>query len=95
MQSTPKHWENAFALSLNKSLIQSAISVLIMAPLTRAQLRFKACTYLQIPPSLVLDVIPNCARNKYFIHWLTVTKRGNPEFHVDVVVAKELEKQKL
>lgn len=63
-------------------------------PLTRAQLKFKACTYLQIPPSLVLDVMPNCGNTKYFIYWLTVTKRGKAEFHVDLVPSKELERQK-
>jgi hypothetical protein len=63
--------------------------------LTRAQLKFKACTYLQIPPSLVLDVIPSCGKTKYFIHWLTVSLKGSPIFHIDVVAAKVLEKQKL
>jgi hypothetical protein len=64
-------------------------------PFTRAQLRFKACGFLKMPPSLILDVIPNCAKTKYFIHYLEPRSNGKHTFHTELVEAKELEKQKL
>lgn len=62
---------------------------------TRADLRFKACGYLKMPPSLILDVIPNCAKTKYFIRYLEPCLNGKHTFHTELVPAKELEKQKL
>lgn len=64
-------------------------------PLSKAQLHLKACHLLAVPPSLILNIVPNCAKSKYFINWLTVSRNGKPVYHTELVTAKDLEKQKL
>jgi hypothetical protein len=64
-------------------------------PLTKAALHLKACQLLAVPPMCILNVVPNCAKTKYFIHWQIFTTKGKPVYHTELVAAKELEKQKL
>lgn len=64
-------------------------------PLSKAQLHLKACHLLAIPPSLILNIVPNVSKTKYFIHWMAVNLNGNAKHHVELVTAKDLEKQKL
>lgn len=60
-------------------------------PLTKAQLHLKACHLLALPPMCILNVVPNCAKTKYFIHSRTFTTKGKAIYHTELVAAKELE----
>ena len=61
-------------------------------PLSKDQLHLKASRLLGVSQSLILDVVPNCSKLKYFIHWLTVNRKGICQNHVELVTAKDLHK---
>ena len=63
-------------------------------PLTKSQLHLKACMCLAMPPSCILNVVPNCGKSKYFIHYVVI-KRGKPTYLTEIVQAKDLEKLKI
>lgn len=64
-------------------------------PLTKADLHLKACRLLAVPPACILNVVANCAKTKYFIHWRIFTTKGKPIYHTELVAAKDLEKLKI
>ena len=61
-------------------------------PLSKDQLHLKASHLLAVSRSLILNVVPNCSKSKYFIHWFTVNRNGNYQHHVELVAAKDLHK---
>ena len=64
-------------------------------PLSKAALHLKACNLLAVPPSCIIEVIPNTAKTKYFIHWRLFSSKGKAIYHTELVAAKDLEGRKV
>lgn len=60
-------------------------------PLTRAQLISNAYLFLDIPKSWILDVVPNCGKTAYFVHWSQLQLNGKAIIRTTLISKETLE----